>query len=143
MTEVFYERLKSLQPVGMPIHVRHGSSMRAATANAVRLRGRLFYIAPCYAFFDRLYKSNTPTAKPNDDFEINSDSETEYDGELEASITSIGVKARILGLTMMILRTMKIILSLPTTFPIAVLLRQRSMHPDWPTRQPPPRHSSK
>lgn len=90
VTEVFYERLKSLQPVGMPIYIRHGSSMRAATANAVRLRGRLFYIAPYYAFFDRHYKSNTPTAKPDNDFEIDSDSETEYDGELEDSITSIG-----------------------------------------------------
>ena len=90
VTEVFYERPKSLQPVGMPIYVRHGSSMRAATANAIRLRGRLFYLAPCHAFFDRLYKSNAPTAKPDEDFEIDSDSETEYNDELEASITSIG-----------------------------------------------------
>ncbi|KAH7308859.1 hypothetical protein BKA65DRAFT_175148 [Rhexocercosporidium sp. MPI-PUGE-AT-0058] len=90
VTEVFYERSKSLQPVGMPIHVRHGSSMRVATANTIRLRSRLFYLAPCHTFFDRLQKPNATTTKPDDNFEIDSDSETEYDDELEASSTSIG-----------------------------------------------------
>ena len=73
----------------MPIHVHYDSSMHIATANAIRLRGRLFYLAPCHAFFDRVHKSNTPTPRPSDDFDIDSDSDNETD-ELEASITSIG-----------------------------------------------------
>jgi len=94
--EVFYERPKYLQPVGVPIYVRHGSSMRAATANAIRLRGRLFYLAPCHAFFDRLHKSNVPAAERDDDFEIDSDIETEYDDELEAPMTSIGSQSPVI-----------------------------------------------
>lgn len=86
-TPVFYEYSKSLQPA-MPIYIRHGSSTRVATANAIRFHGHLFYLAPSHVFFDRL--NNSQTSQLDDDFEIDSESESEYDGVVEASITSMG-----------------------------------------------------
>ncbi|KAF5124041.1 hypothetical protein E5D57_011963 [Metarhizium anisopliae] len=88
-TEVFYEYSKALQPA-MPIYIRNGSSTRVATANAIRLHGHLFYLAPSHVFFARLDTSQT--SQMDDDFEMDSESESEreYDGVVEASITSTG-----------------------------------------------------
>ncbi|KID70659.1 nicotinamide N-methyltransferase, partial [Metarhizium hybridum] len=86
-TPVFYEYSKRLHPT-MTIYVRHGSSTRVATANAIRLHGHLFYLAPSHVFFDRL--NNSQTSQVDDDFEIDSESESEYDDAAEASITSMG-----------------------------------------------------
>ncbi|KID78778.1 uncharacterized protein G6M90_00g026700 [Metarhizium brunneum] len=86
-TPVFYEYSKRLHPT-MTIYVRHGSSTRVATANGIRLHGHLFYLAPSHVFFDRL--DNSQTSQVDDDFEIDSESESEYDDAAEASITSMG-----------------------------------------------------
>ncbi|KID83242.1 nicotinamide N-methyltransferase [Metarhizium guizhouense ARSEF 977] len=85
--EVFYEYTKSLRPA-MPIYILHGSSIRVATANVILLEDRLFYLAPSHVFFDRL--DNLQTSQLDDDFEIDSETETEYEGGVEASITSMG-----------------------------------------------------
>lgn len=75
MTEVLYDLKKPLQPEGMTVYVRHGSSVRTATANLIWLRGQAFYLAPAHTFFGR----STPPASPSnffiDDFEIDSDDE--------------------------------------------------------------------
>ncbi|KID80840.1 nicotinamide N-methyltransferase, partial [Metarhizium majus ARSEF 297] len=72
----------------MPIYIRHGSSTHVAIANAIRLHGHLFYLAPSHVFFGML--DNSQTSEPDDDFEMDSESESEYDGVVEASITSMG-----------------------------------------------------
>lgn len=91
VTEVFYDRRNPLQSIGMPIYIKHCSSMRAATANAIHLEGHTFYIAPSHAFFSREQALDADALTPeteDDDFEFDSDSEFAHD-EVLAMITSI------------------------------------------------------
>ncbi|OAQ58071.1 nicotinamide N-methyltransferase [Pochonia chlamydosporia 170] len=87
--EVFYDRTTPLRATGMTIFVRHGSSMRPATGNLIQTHGRSFYLTAGHAFFEGS-KLKPQSLGQDDDFEIDSDSEADYDDELDAMITSIG-----------------------------------------------------
>jgi hypothetical protein len=90
--EVFYDCSKMLRTSGLPVYVLHDLKLRAATANAVRLHDRIFYLTSAHMFFDRPPRPSAPAigAVLDAEFEIDSDNDSDYDAEVNASMTSIG-----------------------------------------------------
>jgi hypothetical protein len=73
----------------MPIYIKHGSSMRATTANRLRLEGRILCVAPSHAFFSRRQALESPNDETDDDVEFDNQSDSALEEQL-AMITSIG-----------------------------------------------------
>lgn len=93
-TEILYDASRPVSPMGIPIYIGHSSSLRPATANTVRIGGRLFLQTVRHAFRDSPSKVDMTTTM-NEDLEIDSDSESEidYDDEANIAITSIGSRS--------------------------------------------------
>ncbi|KAH7064190.1 hypothetical protein BKA63DRAFT_558569 [Paraphoma chrysanthemicola] len=88
--EAYYEFQKPVNMIGMPVYARHASTMRAATANAIELRGRLYFLTVSHVFMEAQTAAVAPVAGTNIDFEIDSDEETDDLDEMETSVTSLG-----------------------------------------------------
>jgi hypothetical protein len=81
-TEVYYERSRSRDFVGMPIYVCHTSGLRAATGSAVQIFGCLVYLVPAHVFSEKsgsvetfAVGLSTLAVNANNDFELDSDDE--------------------------------------------------------------------
>lgn len=88
VTRVLYDTTKPLRSKGMTLYVPHGPSLRAVTANLVRVKGQDYYLATAHTFFDRC---STPTPSSNelgDDFEIDSNGEesTVWDARIQIDL---------------------------------------------------------
>ncbi|KAH7095584.1 hypothetical protein FB567DRAFT_431805 [Paraphoma chrysanthemicola] len=80
-TEVFYDPSQPVRVMGLPIYIRHPSSLRPATANAVCVQNRIFLQTVYHAFSDEAYESETTTNAADGDLEILSDTESETDDD--------------------------------------------------------------
>ncbi|KAH7110880.1 hypothetical protein B0J11DRAFT_586082 [Dendryphion nanum] len=96
---VLRDRRNTLLSIGMPIYISHGSTLHAATSNAIVIQGQMFYLAPCHTFFPKLQKQNPNIPVFGSDFEIDSDDDVDETGdeveesEDEVSRTSIPEQA--------------------------------------------------
>ena len=75
--QVLYDPAQPLRSQGMTLYIPHDSGLRIITANLVRAHGKAYYQGPAHAFFDRIDKSSMKSGESVDDFEIDSDDETE------------------------------------------------------------------
>ncbi|KAF2625646.1 hypothetical protein BU25DRAFT_460019 [Macroventuria anomochaeta] len=76
-TQVLYDPSRPLRSQGMTLYISHPSGLRTMTANLIRLHGKIAYLAPAHAFFDRKDESTLKYDDSVDDFEIDSDDELE------------------------------------------------------------------
>lgn len=95
--EAYYKPMEQLRALGMPIYVRHTTShgaivasTRPATANAIQVGDELFYMAPCHVFFCESTGRPSLDLTASDEFEIDSDDDSNTYNELEVSMTSFG-----------------------------------------------------
>jgi hypothetical protein len=89
-TNVLFDHTKPVQTFGMPLYICHSSSIRTATANAIRIGNRIFFQMAYHAFNESAPEK--PAIADDDDFEIDSDSEldAEDNDDYDVAITSIG-----------------------------------------------------
>ena len=76
-TRVLYDISQPVRSQGMALYISHDSGVRRLTANFIRLHGKEFYLAPAHAFFDRKDEPQGMSGASEDDFEMDSDDETE------------------------------------------------------------------
>ncbi|KAF1927305.1 uncharacterized protein M421DRAFT_421704 [Didymella exigua CBS 183.55] len=91
-TEVFYNPSQALRSRGMTLYISHRSGLRVFTANLVRAQGDVYYQGPAHAFFDRIEQPTTKFESAVDDFEIDSDDQTETirpDDETDAGTVEV------------------------------------------------------
>jgi hypothetical protein len=88
--EVWFDRTQPVKTFGMPLYVRHLSSTRIATANAIQLKDRVFFQMALHPFLARL--PPTPGAADGDDeFEIDSDTDVnDNQDDHDVAMTSTG-----------------------------------------------------
>jgi hypothetical protein len=90
-TEVLYDETQPFRTIGMPIYIRHSTSLRTATANVVRVGAGIFLQTASHAFYGNMPIAVDPIDSASDELEIDSDSESSDGDEDDANvaITSI------------------------------------------------------
>jgi hypothetical protein len=96
-TRVLYDMSKPISCMGLPIYIQHSSSLRLATANTVRVGGRIYLQTVHHAFFEE-HLPAAALSRPATlgELVIDSDSETndDSDDELHIGITSVGSQSK-------------------------------------------------
>ncbi|KAF2685470.1 hypothetical protein K458DRAFT_24991 [Lentithecium fluviatile CBS 122367] len=92
-TEAYIDITKPLCLLGMPVYVRHSTSIRTATANVVRVRDRIFLQTANHVFYENFPDLANLPYPDDDELEIDSDSDSDTDDnnddEVSVAITSI------------------------------------------------------
>lgn len=75
-TEILFDPSQPIQSRGQPLYIPHGSKLRIATANLIRIHEKAFYLMPAHVLFNKPGKLDSGPESLDDDFEIDSDDET-------------------------------------------------------------------
>ncbi|KAH4416864.1 hypothetical protein HBH92_059580 [Parastagonospora nodorum] len=88
--QVLYDASAPMKQTGLAIYIRHPSSLRPATANAVHIGTRLYLQTVGHAFHDIEVIIDTAASTAEEDLVLDSDSESDvdYSDEIHIDITS-------------------------------------------------------
>jgi len=94
LMEVYYDVSKPIRAFGMAIFIKHGSndstSVRAATANALRYGDQLLFHSVSHAFKTNSAPNIVVTEDYDSDYEIASETDDEFESDEDCDITSKG-----------------------------------------------------
>jgi hypothetical protein len=76
-TQVLYNPAQPIKAQGMTLYLELNSEIRTFTASLIRINGTPLYLGPAHTFFPRLDAPASHPLDTSDDFEIDSDDETE------------------------------------------------------------------
>lgn len=78
-SEVYYDTTRSIEPIGLPIYIKHGTSWRKASANLVFEGRKRVLLSVAHVFLSLRTPSQTTSLDDDSDFDLGSGSEDEHE----------------------------------------------------------------